>query len=93
MTVAFFEPEMLSQSVTARFYTLMLAEIAVAILLYQRMMDVPRPSLRLLAANAATQCLPRHDPLLRADLQRIILAAVVVTSLLAAAIPCTRAFP
>lgn len=53
LTVAIFDPALLYQSMSARFYTLMLAEVALGILVYQRMMMQRRPSFGLLAANAA----------------------------------------
>lgn len=50
LTVAFLAPEIVSQSVNARFYALVLAEVAVGILLYQALLR-GRQSLGLLALN------------------------------------------
>jgi hypothetical protein len=52
LAVAFVDPELLLQSGEARFYMLLLAEVAVGVLLYQRMMQLRRPSFALLALNA-----------------------------------------
>ncbi|HEV8547405.1 MAG TPA: glycosyltransferase family 39 protein [Polyangiaceae bacterium] len=46
------DPEFLSSSSTARFHTLIVAEVALAIVLYQRILEEPRPSRRLLLGNA-----------------------------------------
>jgi hypothetical protein len=52
LAVAFVDPELLLQSGEARFYMLLLAEVAVGMLLYQRMMMLRRPPFALLAVNA-----------------------------------------
>jgi len=52
LALAFVDPELLLQSGEARFYMLLLAEVAVGVLLYQRMMMLRRPPFALLAANA-----------------------------------------
>jgi len=50
--VAFSDSEFLYASCEARFHTLILAEVALAILLYQRILERRRPSMRLLVLNA-----------------------------------------
>jgi len=82
LTVAFMDPELLSQSVSARFYTLLLAETALAVLLYQRMMMRRRPSAGLLAANAALHACMVMTQYFGLVYSGIVLAAVLVTSLL-----------
>jgi hypothetical protein len=47
------DPEFLANSSIARFHTLIVAEVALAILLYQRIVEQERPSRRLLLANAS----------------------------------------
>lgn len=49
--VAFSDHEFLYQSSEARFHTLILAETALAILIYQKILERPRPSTWLLIAN------------------------------------------
>jgi len=81
VTVAFFNVELLAESMEARFYMLVLAEVAAAILIYQCMMDSPRSSKRLLVANTAVHaCLvmTHYFGLLYSGL---VLGAVLLTSL------------
>lgn len=52
LALTFSDPNLLYQSAAARFHTLLIAETALAILLYQRMMQ-GRPSTALLVANTA----------------------------------------
>ncbi len=53
LALTFSHSDLLYQSSSARFHTLLIAEVALGIWIYQRMMQRP-PSTRLLVANAAT---------------------------------------
>jgi hypothetical protein len=82
LTVAFVDPELLSQSVSARSYTLVLAEMALGILLYQQMMAQPRPSLGLLAANVGLHACLVMTHYFGLIYSGVILAAVLLTCFL-----------
>jgi hypothetical protein len=82
LTVAFIDPELLLQSSEARFYMLLLAEVAAAIVLLQRLVESERPSRGLLAANAglhACMVMTHYFGLLYSAL---IMAALVLASLM-----------
>ena len=71
------DPELLFQTGDARFYALLLAEAALGILLYQLLMETPRPSLRLLAANAAV-----HAGLLMTHYFGLVYSGVILGGIL-----------
>jgi uncharacterized membrane protein len=81
LTVAFMDPELLSESVSARFHTLMLAEMALAVLLYQRMMIRRRPSVGLLAVNTTIHATLVMTNYLGFIYSGVILGAVLLTCL------------
>jgi hypothetical protein len=82
LTVAFVDPELLSQSVSARSYTLMVAEMAIGILFYQRMMMQRRPSFGLLAGNAGVHACLVMTHYFGLIYSGAILAAVLLACLL-----------
>lgn len=81
LTVAFMDPELLAQSVEARFYMLMLAEIALCILLYQRLMQQSRPSIGWLVANAVAHASLVMTHYFGLVYSGVILGAVLLTCL------------
>lgn len=81
LLVAFSDGEFLYASCEARFHTLILAEVALAILLYQRILAQPRPSTRLLICNAAVHAAIVMTHYLGPLYSGAILAGVLLSSL------------
>jgi hypothetical protein len=73
--------EMLRQSAEARFHTLFVAEVALGILLYQRLVARPRPPMRLLALNAAAHACMMMTTYIAAPYSLAIFCATLLTGL------------
>jgi hypothetical protein len=81
LAVAFVDPELLLQSGEARFYMLLVAEVAVGVMLYQRMMMVRRPAFALLASNAVVHACMVMTHYFGPIFSGAILGAVLLTCL------------
>lgn len=82
LLVAFSDSEFLYQSCEARFHTLILAEVALAILLYQRILERPRPGTRLLILNALVHAAMMMTHYLGPLYSGAILSGILLTSIL-----------
>ena len=73
---------LLIQSAEARFHPLFLAEVALAVWMYQRIFGHRRPPVRLLVANAATHACMLLTSYMALFYSMVILGAILVSSLL-----------
>lgn len=82
LAVLFADPYLLIQSAEARFHSLFLAEVALGVLLYQRILADRHPPVRLLVANAACHAFMMLTSYMAAFYSTAILGAVLVSSVL-----------
>ena len=82
LVVLFADPFILILSAEARFHTLFLAEVALAVLIYQRLATHRRPPVRLLIANAACHACMMLTSYMALFYSGAILGAVLVSGLL-----------
>jgi hypothetical protein len=82
LVVLFADSYLLIQSAEGRFHSLLLAEVALAVLMYQRILAHRRPPVRLLVANAAIHACMMLTSYMALFYSTAILGAVLVSSLL-----------
>jgi hypothetical protein len=82
LTVTAVDPNLLCQSEQARFHTVFVAELAFAILIYQKILARRSPSFRLLALNTAIHAGMMLTSYIALFYSTVILAAVLLFSLI-----------